>query len=548
MRSSQNCSVTIRTLLPLLLLSLTAMQSVSADDTKPANDPKVEEAKPAEQDKPKKAADPPAGLNNPKDFLHPPLECMKRFERIDKYPTIGWCFHGKGAGGHDEEYIRKATGAGFNVLIDSAKMLEPAAKVGNVKILPATLRWPVAQIQSEIFDVYGDPAEMIGLVLDDNNPKIYKWSKEASRFLEKDYPHLVPFISENPDPAAQSRTPMRILGTQNYMIKNGGHGIDARRSYCSGMGRDLANSNKYKMTFWPLWVTECSTSEMRYQNYVALAYGAQGLVCFAYTPNRANWFVDQDNYADAKQINRQIADVFGPRIWGCRSPGVIHAPGRDAPKPEAKAATGLIVERLDPNMLASPLVLEKDFYLDKGPGKPTYIMVVDKRTAERKKEEPPLRTARVDFGPQIRFVELLGPMKPKEPTVRRIDPAWSVPYDLMAGEGIILGVDPPEMDKLMGDLAKPYLEIVEQTRGVRELLRQKEIDFAAVDKAMAEIGPQVKKFHGNVPPHGDWKEPVVHAQKRDLIERLVARFEEVVAAVKVAKEPPKPAELSKPVE
>jgi hypothetical protein len=519
-----------------VLLSFSMSQHADADDTKAAADAlQAADAKPAESKKPKKPAGPPAGLDNPKDFLHPPLECMKRFQRIDKYPIVGWCFHGKGAGGHDEEYLRKATGAGFNVLIDSAKMLGPAAKVGNVKILPATLRWPVAQIQSEIFDVYGDPAEMLGLVLDDNNPKIYKWSKDASRFLEKEYPHLVPFISENPDPASQSRTPMRILGTQNYMIKNGGHGIDARRSYCSGMGRDLVNANKYRMTFWPLWVTECSTSEMRYQNYVALAYGAQGVVCFAYTPNRRNWFVDQDNYNDAKEVNRAIAEVFGPRIWGCRSPGVIHAPGRDAPKPEAKAAVGLIVERLEPHTLASPLVLEKDFYREGGPGKPTYIMVVDKRTAARGKEEPQPRTTRVDFGPQIRFVEVLGPVHAKEPRLRRIEPAWSVPFELKAGEGIILGVDPPDMEKLLGELFQPYGELEEKTRDVRELLRKPEVDFAAVAKSLASLAPQLKVLQGRLPAvRGE--EALPAAQRRDMVERLAARFDDIRAAAGAAKE------------
>jgi len=51
------------------------------------------------------------------------------------------------------------------VLIDSARMLPPAAKAGNVKILPVVFRWPVDKLQAEVFDVYGDPAELLGLVL-----------------------------------------------------------------------------------------------------------------------------------------------------------------------------------------------------------------------------------------------------------------------------------------------------------------------------------------------------------------------------------------------
>jgi len=519
----------------VVLLSHVIAPRAVADDTKPADAPKAEEAKPTEPIQPKKSVGPPAGLDNPTDFLHPPLECMKRFERIDRFPLVGWCFHGKGGGGHDEEYIRKATGAGFNVLIDSARMLPPAAKAGNVKILPVVFRWPVEKVQAEIFDVYGDPAELLGLVLDDNNPKIYKWSINASRFLTKDYPHLIPYISENPDPSAQARTPMPILSTQNYSIKNFGHGNYARQAYCSGMGRDRVNANRLKMTFWPIWVTPCSTSEMRYQHYVALAYGAQGLVCFAYTPNRPNWFVDQWNYTDAKHINQRVAEVFGPRVWGCRSPGVYHTPGRGKPKPDLDPAVGQIIERLDSDLLASPLVLEKDFYQEGGPGKPTYIMVVDKRTTEKNKDEPPARTARVDFGPQIRYVELLGPVHPKEPALRRIEPAWSVPYELLAGEGIILGVDPPDMEKLLGDLAGPYMEIVEKTRDVRESLWQKEIDFAKVEKSLAELATNVKGLQARLPALAG-EEALPAAQRRDLVERLTLRFDDIAAAVKTAKE------------
>lgn len=381
-----------------------------------------------------------------------------------------------------------------------------------------------------------------------NNPKIYKWSIHASRFLNKDYPHLIPYISENPDPSAQARTPMPILSTQNYSIKNFGHGNYARQAYCSGMGRDRVNANRLKMTFWPIWVTPCSTSEMRYQHYVALAYGAQGLVCFAYTPNRPNWFVDQWNYTDAKHINKRVAEVFGPRVWGCRSPGVYHTPGRGKPKPDLEPALepapGQIIERLDSDLLASPLVLEKDFYHEGGPGKPTYIMVVDKRTTEKNKDEPPVRTARVDFGPQVRFVELLGPVHAKEPALRRIEPAWSVPYELLAGEGIILGVDPPDMEKLLGSLAKPYGDIVDQSRDVRELLRKQEINFAAVDKGLEAIRPPLKALQSALPPHGDEKEPLEVRQRRHLVEMLASRFDDVVAAAGTAKESLKAAATS----
>jgi len=96
MRSPCFRASTLLILVPAVLLSLVTSPYVCADDAKPTDAAKAEETKPVEPARPKKPAGPPAGLDNPKDFLHPPMECMKGFQRIDKFPLVGWCFHGKG--------------------------------------------------------------------------------------------------------------------------------------------------------------------------------------------------------------------------------------------------------------------------------------------------------------------------------------------------------------------------------------------------------------------------------------------------------------------
>ena len=354
--------------------------------------------------------------------------------------------------------------------------------------MPVTLRWPVERLKSEIFDRYGDPPAMLGLVIDDDCPKIYDWAIKASQFLNKEDPTLTPYISNNPSPKSQSRTLMHILSTQNYSLKNFGHNAYARRAYCSGMGRDRRDANRYHMTFWPLWETPCSTSEMRYQIYAALAYGA-GHRLFRLYAQSSQLEGGRPNYVDAREINRTVAETFGPRIWGTRSPGVYHYQGDgESPVTELKPAAGELIERLDPGLLASPLVLEKDFYAPGGPRTPTYVMVVDKRTSPDNQSEPKPRTARVDFGPQIQFVETLGPVQSPAGRVRHIDPAWSVPLKLKAGEGVLLGVDPPDLQRLLGDdLAPPYLAIVERVRAARQLARAKDAAAGAIDQASSPI-------------------------------------------------------------
>ena len=41
-----------------------------------------------------------------------------------------------------------------------------------------------------------------------------------------------------------------------------------------------------------------------------------------------NQFHCEWNYVDATWINKTIAETFGPRVWGCRSPGVYHSSER----------------------------------------------------------------------------------------------------------------------------------------------------------------------------------------------------------------------------
>ena len=43
---------------------------------------------------------------------------MKTYVRIDEYPVMAWCFHGRGSPGYNEEFVKQAELSGFNVLVE----------------------------------------------------------------------------------------------------------------------------------------------------------------------------------------------------------------------------------------------------------------------------------------------------------------------------------------------------------------------------------------------------------------------------------------------
>jgi hypothetical protein len=446
------------------------------------------------------AADPPA--NTPagtspwsaKKFLHPPLKCMEPYTRIDEYPVLAWAFHGKGSPGYNEEFVRQAEMSGFNVLIDAAVMLKPSEASKNMKVVAVVFRFPPERIKNEVFDKFGDHPRLLGLLLDDNCPRIYQWSITASNWMRENYPHLAPWVSENPDPRGQSRTAIRILGTQNYHVTRA-PGPWGRQAYCSTLGRDRDNGNAMNMTFWPLLSSPAAPGAVRFEAFAAAAHGAQGVCYFAYCPGDRwpEWKAPQGAVAQAAaEANNYLRNVAGWHIWGTRCRQVLHGPrDADVPQNAGRAAPGEIIETMDDSLLAGLLLPEKEFLepaADGEPGAsapggisdkkgtvaqartklPMYAFVVDKRY------EGPRRTVHVQFSADVASVEVFpvkdGADSTKE--FRRIEPGWSVPLELNSGSGLLLRLNPPDVDALFSDQAREYTALVNAISGLREQMRQ----------------------------------------------------------------------------
>jgi len=375
--------------------------------------------------------------------LHPPLKVLERF-KITEYPIIAWCFHGKGQG-YDEPYVRAAKGAGFNVLIESQEMLRPAKVVGGVKIMAVAFRFNTLRIERQTLNRFGaDHPNLMGFVLDDNCRRISGNSKHVGTWMKKNHPHLIPYVSENHDTRNQIKTDIRILGTQNSRLKNGN--VAGANGYCNRMETDRRVANMFGMSFWPLWYGMNANGSVRFQVFSAMAYGAQGVVCFAYTPIRGHWKPGGRTFKEHAHAAAYVHNVIGPHVLGTRSVGVLHAPG--------KAASNKWVARMDDGLIAGMLFTEKRLAA-KDPAKvPNYVMVVRKEFGPNTQA----KQMRVDFAPEIPVVEVLQRKTGTDADkIRVFEPAASVPLKLLTGDARLLVLN-PDLTPL-GDVAEPYLTL-----------------------------------------------------------------------------------------
>lgn len=457
----------------------------------PALAPAQEQAKPASEKKAAVAAAPKP--------LHPPLDCLKTYE-ITEYPIMGWCFHGKGGGGYDEAYVRAAKAAGFNVLVESQEMLKPAKKVGGVKIMAVAFRFNTWRIERQVLNRFGaDHPSLLGFVLDDNCRRISGNSKAVATWLKKNHPRLVPYVSENQDTRNQVKTDLRILGTQNWRMKRGD--VRGANGYCGRMEMDRHVANIYRMSFWPLWYGMANRGSIRFQLYAAIAYGAQGVLCFAYTPNRPHWKPNgwvTKTHADAAVY---VHDVIGRHVLGTRSMGVLHSSGMGRARRSNKW-----IARMDPGLIAGMLFTEKLFYA-KDPNKvPTYAMVVRKEFVRGK--EPPARTVRVDFTPAVSAVEVLERKTGTDAdNIRKIEPAFSAAVTLLTGDGRLLVLN-PDLGPALGPLEAPYLDVCKRAGDLMARARA----TRAAEEAKAEPTEPAKRKGKKGKPKAKKEPPLPKAE------------------------------------
>lgn len=399
-------------------------------------------------------AAPPAGVRpwSQKDFVHPPLKCFEPYKRIDAFPVVAWCFHGRQPQGrflYCEDYARDALACGFNVLIDSAAMLDPCKKVGGVKVVVPVFHAPPEKLKAEIFQPYGDHPSLVGLVLDDNCPAIRPNVVQNAKWLTENYPHIMPWISENPDPPAQSRTTVRVMGTQNYPFLRGGHGRRATEAYCHRLYYDSAFGNGHNMSVWQIFGGHNSFNQIRFQMMSALAYGAQGLVNFAYTPHRTKLYAPGNEMIGRfRQMHAYITGVLGRHLWGTRCLEVIHSVHGGAHRGAHTPNADRLVVKMSEFYLVGLLTPEKKFSSRK-PGDrivPEYLMLVDKRTSGGPATQ---RDVFVMLSTSIPVVEVLDQQAVSGVKVRKIAPGWKIRTKMEHGDGLLLRI-PPDVETLLG--------------------------------------------------------------------------------------------------
>ncbi len=457
-----------RIFLALLLVgtSIAVAQAQTPNNKKP-NSAEPSANKPA---KPKL----PAGATpwEEKNFVHPPLDCMKQYVRIDEYPVMAWCFHGRGSPGYNEEFVKQAELSGFNVLVDSESMLKPCEKFKGMKVFPPAFKYDAAKFDSKIFDRFGDHPLLMGVILDDNCRSL-RASMPGGKYISEKYPHIIPYVSENPTPLAQANTPMRVMGTQNYEMTRG----KAVPGYCGIMNRDRWVANHHDMSFFPIFSAPVPPAIYRFQVNAALAYGAQGVLCFAYCPGDRwpQWKAPDGWMAKAAlPVHLYTRKISGRYIWGTRCLVVFHAPAERVHRGQDLATKGRIVEYLDPEMMAGFLVPEKDFKGWNDSRAPDYAMVVDKRIPRVK--ESVFRTAKMRFHPMVTHVDIMYmPKNADDEPIHEIQPGGSVAVKIDAGGGLLLRLN-PDLKDIFGDEAAPYLKAARSIGALRTQLAARVVD------------------------------------------------------------------------
>jgi hypothetical protein len=391
---------------------------------------------------------------NRKNFVHPPLKCMEIYKRIDAYPVAAWCFHGtQGIRSKplpfDEAYARNAKSFGFNVLIDAGSMIEPCAKVGGIKVVvPAFWQKPDKLMQG-IFGPHGDSPALMGVVLDDNCPGIAAQVAANGKWVTDNYPHVMPWISENPNSKAQSKTVVRVMGTQNYAFLRGTR--NPVNGYCDGCTWDREVGNRSNMTAWEIYGGNVSFPKQRFQILAALAYGAQGVVNFAYVPNRvAVWKPGSALAPKMHKVQTYVADVVGRHLWGTRCFEVIHSIHGGGHRKAINPRSDRLVAKTSNFVLVGMLSPEAKFYAAKDDPNavPEYFMIVDKRALDGND----LDDLYVMLSPKVPVLEMLDEQALATAKVRKLVPGYKFRRRTEPGEGVLLRVS-PDLDKLLGGKA-----------------------------------------------------------------------------------------------
>ncbi len=341
------------------------------------------------------------------EFVHPPLKCMARFTNITEFPMIAWCIGGgKGGPGYKYKLAHLASDAGFNCLIANPQMIRSVSQFNRMTLIPTAFNrvagpdgkpaGKIDELRTKLAGRAGedDPLKdadagmknlglhprMAGMLLVHNASVAAH--VQTGKWLEKNYPALVPYVAANAEPGKQIGTPFVILGSQNFSLK---HGVSPTQ-YCANLDFDRALGNGHSMTFWPMFHAPCSDSKYRLQVYAALAYGAQGVVSFVFQPNdrTPEWKEGGRLFKSAQPVHQYVRQVVGKHLWGCRSVAVYHSSRDSIPAGSGPAVAGRLVEDISRDSLVGLLSPEEEALKWDRKSATKYAMIVDKRNVPDK--------------------------------------------------------------------------------------------------------------------------------------------------------------------
>jgi len=179
------------------------------------------------------------------------LQCMERFGN-DNIIIGVWQWGDRFPAGvkfdHDI-YIREVKEAGFNAILGGSADLDAAKKYG-VKVMYGVCKGRLPQI-IEAHKKYGSHPNVIGYHLNDNCA-LHGYTVDCAKWLEKNAPDKIPWISTNPDTPGQALVPMPVISTQAYPFAYGAgrpHVVN-RAAYGNMCEGDRSAANRYNMATW----------------------------------------------------------------------------------------------------------------------------------------------------------------------------------------------------------------------------------------------------------------------------------------------------------
>ncbi|MCE5326407.1 MAG: hypothetical protein LLG01_08305 [Planctomycetaceae bacterium] len=454
----------ISTFLGILLLCGAAFAQEEMTE-KEDNAPAAKEEPAASQ--PAKKWPPGAGTKEWKDteFVHPPIKSHELYKRMHEFPVSAWCFHGqKGQSPYAEKYVRDFKAVGFNVMIDDPKILPFAEKVGGVWVQIGETKTIFGKspqyLESYVFQgKWGDHPLLQGIILGDNGRGFGGNEKRVATWLKKEHPHVAPIMSNYPC-RVSGDSDLRILHMQNYPYLRGARGEKAANAYLGQCNSDRNVCNREKLAMWECYGGGAPYSCVQFQMIGAMAYGAQGLSNFCYSPHRMTMYTPgSDMIPKWYAMHQYIIHVLGRHVWGLRSMDVLHAVCGGAHKGASVYDAGQLVLRGSEFTMVGLLTPEEKFYSANAADReiPEYFMLVDKRTGG---STPPARQVGIMLSPKVSAVELIDANATKDAKIRQIVPAFKVRVNMEGSYGVMLRVA-PDMETLLGgpEGAKLYAKI-----------------------------------------------------------------------------------------